>query len=145
LVFVQALHAPKTGPPKTGAYTAAVARGRKPLKPRPEQGARIAAFRRAAGLTQVELAELLDVSQQIVAFWEQSERPPRSDILPQMAQILGVTVEQLVYGNAAPQKRSGPAGKLQKVFEEVARLPRRQQDKVVDVVTALVDQYRKSG
>jgi hypothetical protein len=51
-------------------------------------------------------------------------------------------------GNAeAPvAHRAGPVGQVQKLFEEVRKLPRRQQQKVVDVVAALLDQYkRKAG
>ncbi|MBK6520160.1 MAG: helix-turn-helix domain-containing protein [Polyangiaceae bacterium] len=50
--------------------------------PRPAQGARLLALRRAAGLTQVELAKALGVSNANIAFWEWSAKPPRSDVLP---------------------------------------------------------------
>jgi hypothetical protein len=32
---------------------------------------------------------------------------------------------------------------VQKVFDEVARLPRRQQEKIVEVVSALMTQYEQ--
>jgi transcriptional regulator with XRE-family HTH domain len=111
-------------------------------KKRPEQGERIAEFRKAAGLSQAELARLIGESQQNVAFWEQSDKPPRSDVLFAMAQHLGVTVEDLL-GVKRPGKKCGPVGKTQKVFEEVAKLPRRQQDKIIEIVSALLDQFRK--
>jgi transcriptional regulator with XRE-family HTH domain len=41
-------------------------------------------------------AQLIGESQQNVAFWEQSETPPRSDVLPKMAKVLGVRVEALL-------------------------------------------------
>ena len=75
----------------------------------------------------------------------QSDKPPRSDILAKMATILGVSVEQLVSGNAVSAKRAGPVGRMQRIFEEASRLPRRQQDKIIDVVGAMVEQYRRSG
>jgi hypothetical protein len=34
---------------------------------------------------------------------------------------------------------------MQKIFEEASRLPRRQQDKIIDVVGAMIEQYRRSG
>ena len=106
----------------------------------------MAAFRRAAGLTQTELAKLVGEPQQNIAFWEQSDKPPRSDALPKLAKVLGVSVEQLVSGNAVSTKRSGPIGRAQKVFEEVSKLPRRQQDKLLDVISAYVEQFkRKAG
>lgn len=42
-------------------------------------------------------------------------------------------------------QRSGkPPGKLRKVFEDVSKLPRRQQEKIVEVVAALVMQYEQT-
>jgi len=112
-------------------------------KPRPRQGELLRQFRLAAGLSQRELAELIGETQQNVAFWEQSDKPPRSDVLPRLAQALGVRVEDLLQPGAESLRRSGPAGKLRKVFEEVSALPRRQQDKVVEFVSAFVCQYRQ--
>ena len=57
--------------------------------------------------------------------------------------MLGVSVEQLVSGRAARGKRGGPVGKAQKVFEAVSRLPRRQQEKIVEFVSALIEQYER--
>jgi hypothetical protein len=87
------------------------------------------------------------VPQSNIAFWEQSEKPPRSDLLPQMADALGVTVVELlnVNGEISVAKRSTnkPPGKVRKVFEDVSRLPRRQQEHIVRVVSALVMQYKQ--
>jgi transcriptional regulator with XRE-family HTH domain len=123
-------------------YHQPMARRRK--KGRSEQGEHLANLRKQAGLTQVELAELLGVPQSNVAYWEQSEKPPRSDVLPQMAHALGVRIEQLLLpanGHAAPTRAGGPKGKVRKLFEEVSRLPRRQQEKIVEFVSAFVRQY----
>ena len=40
-------------------------------------------------------------------------------------------------------RKSGPISKVQKVFDEVARLLRRQQEKIVEVVSALMTQYEQ--
>lgn len=105
-------------------------------------------LRKAAGLSQYELAEMLDVPQSNVAFWEQSEKPPRSDLLPKMADVLGVGLADLLNVNGKQMvmaQRSGkPPGKLRKVFEDVSKLPRRQQEHIVRVVSALVMQYEQT-
>ena len=82
-----------------------------------------------------------------VAFWEQSEKPPRSDLLPKMADVLGVEIVDLLNtngGRVAVQRNSRPPGKLRKVFDDVSRLPRRQQEHIVRVISALVMQYEQS-
>jgi transcriptional regulator with XRE-family HTH domain len=118
---------------------------RKLQRPRPKQGARLAALRRAAGLSQTELAQLVGEPQQNIAFWEQSEKPPRSDVLPKLARVLGVRVEQILEGELPASRRAGPVGKVQKLFEEVSTLPRKQQDRIAETVSALVAQYKRGA
>ncbi len=141
LVFVQAtsLSGPRFA--RTRPYTRDMARALK--RQRPKQGARLAALRRAAGLTQVELAQLVGESQQNIAFWEQSEKPPRSDVLPKLAKVLGIKIEQILEGELPQTRRAGPVGKVQKIFEEVSTLPRKQQERIVETVSALVAQYKR--
>jgi transcriptional regulator with XRE-family HTH domain len=114
-------------------------------KVRPAHGTRLADLRRAAGLTQVELAKLVSETQQNITFWEHSDKPPRSDVLPKLAKVLGVSVEQLLGISPLADRRPGPVGKTQKAFEEVARLPRSQQDKIVEIVEALVNQFKRKA
>jgi len=119
---------------------------RKLSKPRPAQGARLARLRKAAGLTQTELAQSIGESQANIAFWERSAKPPRSDVLPRLAQALGVTVEVILGMEKAPLPReTKPLGKVQQVFEDVRKLPRRKQERIVEIVAALVEQYKKKA
>jgi transcriptional regulator with XRE-family HTH domain len=122
--------------------------GRPISKPRPKQGARLAAFRQEAGLSQTELADALGVTQSSVAYWETAAKPPRSDVLSKMAKVLGVRVEQLLEGSSAPVRlvrRTGPVGKLQRILEEATTLPRSKQELVVQFVTTLLEQHKKAS
>ena len=102
----------------------------------------MAEFRRAAGLSQNDLAAALAEPQSNVSFWERSDKPPRGEMLPALAKALGISVDQLL-GLAAPKpKISVVKGRLQKVFEAASRLPpRRQQEKVAEFVVAFVNQH----
>jgi len=133
--------------PETTPYSALVARQPKPSKgPRPQQGARLLALRKAAGLTQIELAKALDVPQANIAFWEWSDKPPRSDLLPKMAKAFGVKLDELLFSSDRPiAKRKGPIGEVQRTFEAVTKLPRKQQRKVLEMVQALVEQYKRKA
>ncbi len=115
---------------------------RRSTRQRPRQGAHLAQLRQGAGLTQAELASALGVPQQTVAFWEYATKPPRSDLLPKLAQALGVTVESLLRPGAPVAQRRGPKGKLLQAFEEAAALPKRQQQLVQQFVATLVAQHR---
>lgn len=64
-------------------------------------GKRIAALRREKSLKQDELAELLNVSPQAVSKWENDQSCPDISLLPELARILGVTVDELLSGKPA--------------------------------------------
>lgn len=116
----------------------------RPLKTkRPAMGEHLATLRKQAGLSQYELAKLLNEPQSNVSFWELNSKPPRSDILPRLAKILGVRVETILNVNAEKTiRRGGPKGKVQKIFEDLSQLPKKQQEKIVDVISAFVSQYQ---
>ena len=124
---------------------------RKSTKTRPPQGTRLAELRKDAGLSQYELARYVGVPQANIAFWERSEKPPRSEVLPKMAEALGVSVEDLlIVGDEKPLKKKAaksngrPASKVREVFDRVSKLPRRQQEHIVNWVSAYVSQYEQS-
>jgi hypothetical protein len=54
-----------------------------------------------------------------------------------MATALGVTVEEL-RGQDKPGRVMNPGGRVRRVFERGQKLPRRRQEKIVEVVEALL-------
>ena len=71
-------------------------KGRPLTKPRASQGAKLLQLRFEAGISQIELAELIGEPQQNVAYWERADKPPRSDVLSKIAKALGVSIEELI-------------------------------------------------
>ena len=57
--------------------------------------------RKAAGLSQEALAAQLGVSRQAVSKWERSESSPDTDNLIALAALYGVSLDELLYGEAA--------------------------------------------
>lgn len=126
------------------AYNAGM--GRPISKPRPSTGTRLATLRKAAGLSQAELAKALGVPQSTVGYWETAPKPPRSDVLPKLAKVLGVRVEDILGTTPiASPSRPGPVGKLQRAFEHASVLPRRQQELVVEFVDTLVHRQKRAS
>ena len=68
-------------------------------------GARIAALRKEAGLSQAELAEKLQISASAMGMYEQGRREPSAQMLVSLAQTLGVTTDYLLTGIPAPDQR----------------------------------------
>jgi len=61
-------------------------------------GINIAQLRKEKGLTQAELAQKLNYSDKAVSKWERGESVPDVLTMIQMAQELGVRVDELIYG-----------------------------------------------
>ena len=52
-------------------------------------------FRHKLNISQAALAYSMRVAQQAVAKWEAGESMPRADRLPELARILGCTIDEL--------------------------------------------------
>ncbi len=66
-------------------------------------GTLIAALRRANGLTQKQLAERLGVSDKAVSRWERDESLPDLTLLPMIADLFHITVDELLRGERRAQ------------------------------------------
>lgn len=62
----------------------------------------ISSIRREKGLTQKDLAEKLNVTDKAVSKWERDIALPDINTLPKLAEILNITIEELIA--AKPQK-----------------------------------------
>lgn len=100
-------------------------------------GERIAGFRKSHGMTQVQLAELMEVAQQTFASWEVGRSRVPVASLPRLARALAVTIADLVGEEAMPTRR-GPAPRLLQQVERIQRLPKSQQRFIMQMIdTAL--------
>lgn len=61
-------------------------------------GAFIAALRKANGMTQQEVADRLNISNKAVSRWERDECVPDLSLIPALAEIFGVTCDELLRG-----------------------------------------------
>jgi len=118
-------------------YAVLMATGGRPAKSkRPDLGERIAAARERKGMSQCELAALLGVHQQSIAAWERKVSAIRSDTLIKLARALDVSADELLGLESSSHR--GPAGKLKKAFDQAARLPKRRQQRVVEMIDDMI-------
>ena len=71
-------------------------------------GSFLSALRRAQGLTQQEVADRLAVSNKAVSRWERDEAMPDILLLPAIADLFGVTVDELLRGERKREAYSHP-------------------------------------
>ena len=81
-------------------------------------GSNIAAYRKREGLTQVSLAEKLNYSDKAVSKWERGESIPDVLTLMQLADLFGITVNDLVCDPNALPEHSG--SKLEQAMTQVS-------------------------
>lgn len=102
-------------------------------------GERIAEFRKSHGMTQVQLADLIGVLQQTLAHYEVGRRRVPVSMLPQLATVLAVSVNELI-GVSSPSGKRGPAPKLLQQIERIHRLPKAQQRFVMQMLDTVLRQ-----
>ena len=79
-------------------------------------GTFISALRKANGITQQELADMLNISNKAVSRWERDECAPDITLIPALAEILGVTCDELLKGERilSPSKQGKSEPKVDK-------------------------------
>ncbi|MBQ0070909.1 MAG: helix-turn-helix domain-containing protein, partial [Spirochaetales bacterium] len=73
-------------------------------------GSFMAALRKAQGMTQRELAERLNVSDKSISRWECDDGYPDVSMLPVIAEIFGITVDELLRGERKAERPSSNGG-----------------------------------
>ena len=84
-------------------------------------GNRISRLRKEKGMSQEALAEKIGVSPQAVSKWENDQSCPDISLLPQLAKLLDVTVDELLTG-ASNEVRMVPKGQRKSIEELTLRV-----------------------
>lgn len=69
------------------------------------------AMRRRAGFTVAQLAERLSVTRATIYFWEQGRYLPNAGLLPELAELLGCSIDDLFADHGAqhtPEEEETP-------------------------------------
>lgn len=125
-------------------YDVAMNTGRPPSQPRTPFGERLHAAREARGLSQATVADKLGMSQNAYACWERKPVALRPDQIEKLVQVLGVSVDHLLGDNGDSDRKNGPTGKARRLFDEVSRLPRKRQQRILATVEDMLTAQRLS-
>ncbi|WP_368073418.1 helix-turn-helix domain-containing protein [Lonsdalea iberica] len=100
-------------------------------------------MRKEVGLTQVQMSEALNVSQQVVQSWEAGRRRIQIPILPAVAKILSVHLEGFLGEEAenTPRKR-GPSDDLALQFEAVSGVPEEERRIIKALLDGMILKYQ---
>ena len=99
-----------------------------------EHGLRLAKFRRAAGLSQHQLAAKIGVAQPVISRYEKGQRKLYDDMLGDLSRALGVTPNDIL-GITAPKTIDTEGASLSKRMiarlKKIEALPRRSQEHLI--------------
>jgi transcriptional regulator with XRE-family HTH domain len=115
----------------------------KKVPPSSPFGERLTRLRMARGLTQTQLAELIDSSQRAVSRYETIAELPPAAVLVRLAEVLEVSSDELLglkkRRKAAPVPKEDPeVRRLWKRFQLVRSLPEKDQRAVIRLINSLV-------
>jgi transcriptional regulator with XRE-family HTH domain len=103
-------------------------------------GQRISRLRREKGMTQVELARALEVSQPVVSDYERDLIKLSGETIVSLAQILGASADELL-GLEKPTRAAGTTIKNRRIYRQlqsIDRLPKRDQEALARTIDAFL-------
>ena len=114
---------------------------RQPMSERTlEIAQRLTRIRQQKAISQREFCAKLEVSQPMMSHYERGERRIPSDLLADMAEILGVSTDELI-GLKTPKKNTpemdAETKKLWKKFQKMSQLPEHDQRAVIRLINSL--------
>jgi transcriptional regulator with XRE-family HTH domain len=103
-------------------------------------GERLATLRKAAGYTQVELAQDLGISQRMVAYYESPNASPPANLLPRIAAALGITIDEL-FGRTAKRRLAKQDGdsRLRRRLLAIEKLDLAEKRQVLQLLDAFIE------
>lgn len=103
-------------------------------------GTRLASLRKAAGVTQIELAAELGISQRMVAYYESPQSTPPANLLPQIATALAVMIDEL-FGRGAKRRLVKQEGdsRLRRRLLAIEKLDVAEKRQVLQVIDAFIE------
>lgn len=102
---------------------------------------RLAALRKARGLTQQALADQVGIAVLQVHRYENGTSQPTLDVIRRLAIALGVSADMLVFD----EQERGPSDALRYQFETISRMSEHEQETVRELLDAIIIKNQVTG
>ena len=100
---------------------------------------RVIELRKAAGLTQADVAESIGIKLARYGHYERGFRRFPVSIIPKLAEALGCTEADLLGTSAVSPRKRGPASRLELLAGKLGSLPRSKQAMILDMMEGAID------
>ena len=104
-------------------------------------GKRLTQVRKASGLTQVELAQHVGISQRMVVYYERESSHPPTHLLPAFAKALGVSTDQLL-GIEKVKEIKRRDSRLRRRIEEIEKMPPSERKHVAQYLDRIINSWK---
>ncbi len=101
----------------------------------------IAQLRKEAGITQKQLAEKLNVSDKTVSHWERGESTPDISLVPVLADVFGITCDDLIHGKRADKSVSDEKSTMQNEDDVISRLEKKLNKLRIRIVSCIISSF----
>ncbi|MCZ2076629.1 MAG: helix-turn-helix domain-containing protein [Bryobacterales bacterium] len=101
-------------------------------------GARLAELRKAAGLSQAQLAKTLGMPQRTLSYYEREADDLPAKMLTDLSRALGVSVTDILQSDDGTARKRGPKSKIERQLDVVRQLPRGEQQFVSKVLDSIL-------
>jgi transcriptional regulator with XRE-family HTH domain len=108
-------------------------------------GRRLARLRKEAGYSQRALADEIGISYRMVAYYEAQTTHPPANLLPTIADALGISVDQLLGHRSIRAKKAPTNERLLRQLRQVEKLPPHARRSVLEHIDGLVAKYGSRG
>jgi len=100
---------------------------------------RVARMRREKGITQVEMAQLLGVTQSVVSDYERGALRLHGELIARVAEILSVSADEILGLEAKAEKKGAVANRrLLRRIQQIDGLPKRDQEALLRTIDAFI-------
>lgn len=120
----------------------------------PKFGKRLAALRKAAGVTQIQLASIIGSSQRAISYYENEAGYPPAPVAAALAKALNVSTDELLglsrplsipNPNPKPKALTPELLRLWKKFQLVLSLPEKDQRAIIRLINSLISAKAKNA
>ncbi len=101
----------------------------------------IAQLRKEAGITQKQLAEKLNVSDKTVSHWERGESAPDISLVPVLADVFGITCDDLIHGKRADKSVSDEKSTMQNEDDVISRLEKKLNKLRIRIISCIISSF----
>jgi|SRR5665647_198626 len=115
---------------------------KKTVSPLETMGERIQQLRKNSGITQAGLAEKINISHTQMARYEIKNIYPPADVLKNLADVFGTTIDFLVMGdNESKAQASLKDAELINQFKKISALPDEEKTLMLKMITAYIRDF----